>query len=203
VISGLQAIWIPNAFQTQAARPGFPSLALPVVNADTTQAGVFPGAVASLYGQNLVAGNVQVTLNDIPVTVQFAGANQINFIVPANFPTGPATLRLNNGLVSAYPVLVQINEAPPVIVDASTASNTSGDVLNVLVTGLPQWVAVNPSRLRVTAGGIDLPAPQVSSLANGVVQLQFPLKQTFSASPVSIQVWVDGSAAAPFLLTIR
>ena len=88
VISGFQVITQPAAFQTQPARTGLPFLALPIVNADPTQATIYAGSVASISGQNLATGNVQLTLNGAPVQIQSVSPQQINFLVPAGLPVG-------------------------------------------------------------------------------------------------------------------
>ena len=155
VISGFQVIAQPGAFQTLPARLGLPFIGLPVVNADPTQQTIYPGSIASLYGLNLAlsATSAKVTLNDVPVVLQPGGvsATQINFFVPANFPTGPATLKLNNGSQDAFPVIVQIDIQPPAIAAVNNQSNLplNGssvgvlDILNVIVTGLDPGVLTN------------------------------------------------------------
>src|SRR5208337_420244 len=92
LISGFQVITEPGAFQTLPAKAGLPFLFLPVINADLSQATIYPGSIASIYGQNLAAGAVQLTLsnvqaqNNVPVLPQFVGPQQINFFVPLGFP---------------------------------------------------------------------------------------------------------------------
>src|SRR5207302_1849525 len=126
VVSGLQVATSSLAFQTQSARPGFPFVSLPVVNADPGQQTIYPGTLASITGQNLsVGGSALVTLNDIPVTVQSATGNQIFFQIPANFPTGLATLKLVSGGFAAFPVTIEIDNAPPTIVALTNNSNVA------------------------------------------------------------------------------
>ena len=215
VVSGLQVI--PNAgiFQTQTARAGFPFIALPLVNADLTQQTVYPGSIVTIYGLNLASSTapVQLTLNDIPVQLQFSSPSQVNFFIPAGFPTGPATLRLNNGSIAAFPVIVQVNAPPPIITGVSTVSNVSlasisttvgaGDVLNILATGLDPTVTDNPGRLHVMVSGIDMPVQQIFSLGNGVWQIQIVLTQSFGSVQAPVVVSVDGSSSAPFLIASR
>ena len=211
VISGLQVVSGQASFQTQPAQQGFPFLGLPIVNADQTQSTIFPGSIASIYGLNLSVGTAHVTLNDAPVTLQFAGPNQINFVVPAGFPLGPATLRLNNGVSNAFPVLVQIDSPPPAIVGVTSLSGTSiagmalsaSEVLNVLVSGLHAAAVADPSRIRVSAGGFDLPLQQIAPMANGVYQLQVVLNHQFGNIQVALLVSVDGSHGSPVTITAR
>jgi uncharacterized protein (TIGR03437 family) len=212
VVSGLQVMSAPGAFQIQAARPALPLIALPIVNNDASQQTIYPGSVAAIYGQNLATGgNAQVTLNDVPVAVQFAGPGQVNIAIPAGFPTGPATLRLTNAGQSASPVVVQIDTPPPVIAGVTNVSNVSiagtganvGDVVNLLVNGLDAATAANQNRLRVTVSGVEMTILGVAPLANGVYQVQFLLGRSFGGSAVPVMLWVDGSSSAPFNLTVR
>jgi uncharacterized protein (TIGR03437 family) len=215
VISGLQVLANAGTFQTQAARPGFPFIGLPIVNGDPSQQTIYPGAIASIFGLNLatVPASVQVTLNDIPVAIQFASTSQINFTIPAGFPTGPATLRLNNGTVQAFPVIVPINAPPPAITGVSSMSNLSlvaagvtvgaGDVVNVLATGLDPTVTENLSRLHVMVSGIDMPVQQVLPVSNGTYQIQIVLIQSFGGGQAPVTVSVDGSSSAPYFIAVR
>jgi uncharacterized protein (TIGR03437 family) len=41
-----------------------------------------PGAIATLFGENLSGGNLQVTFDDFPATVFYSDAGQINLLVP-------------------------------------------------------------------------------------------------------------------------
>jgi uncharacterized protein (TIGR03437 family) len=211
VISGFQVVTQPFAFQTQAANPSLPSIGLPVVNAVPTQQTLYPGAIAAIYGTNLALSPTaaQVTLNNVPVQIQFASPAQINFLVPAGFPAGPATLNLNNGSVNAFPVIVQIGNPPPTITGVTNVSgvpidtgNPAGasDILNVLVTGLDPAVPANPSSLQVTVSGISMPVLAIAPASNGQFQIQIILAQSFTGAQVPLAVSVDGSSGAPFLL---
>ena len=213
VISGLQVMSQPFAFQTQAALAGLPVIALPVVNGDPNQQTIYPGSVATIYGQNLMltSSGLQLTLNDSPVAIQFAGAGQINFVVPANMPVGPAYLKLNNGAQAAFPVVVQIDNPPPSIVGITNVSSVSllnsgaasGDLVSLTVVGLDATVLNNLSRLRITVGGVDMPVLMVSPQGGNTYQIQFTLRQSFGGNQVPVQVWVDGSGSQPVMLTVR
>jgi len=217
VISGFQVITQPGAFQTQPARPGLPFIGLPVVNSDPNQQTIYPGSFASIYGLNLGVSSsaVLLTLNDVPITPQSVrpDGGQINFLVPLGFPTGPATLKLNNGSQDAFPVKVQIDSPPPAIAAVNNQSNQplngstvgSGDILNVVVTGLDPAVLNNQSRVQVTVSGVTMPIfPNgISSIGNGQFQIEFILTQGFGGTQVPLMVWVDGSSSQPFNITVR
>jgi uncharacterized protein (TIGR03437 family) len=214
VVSGFQVVTQPFAFQTQAVNPNLPSIGLPIVNAVPAQQTVYPGAIAAIYGSNLALSPTaaQVTLNNVPVQIQFASAAQINFVIPTGFPTGPATLNLNNGSASAFPVLLQIANAPPTITNVMNVSGVPlsagssagmGDVLNVMVTGLDPTVPANPSRLQVTVSGISMTVLGIAPASNGQFQLQIILTQSFAGAQVPLAVSVDGSSGAPFTIVVR
>jgi uncharacterized protein (TIGR03437 family) len=52
--------------------------------------GLYPGALLTLYGFDLAAQSVQVTVNGTPAPILFAGANQINIQVPFENFNDPA-----------------------------------------------------------------------------------------------------------------
>jgi uncharacterized protein (TIGR03437 family) len=214
VVSGFQVVTQPFAFQTQPVNPSLPSIGLPIVNAVPTQQTVYPGAIAAIYGSNLALSPTaaQVTLNSVPVQIQYASAVQINFVIPAGFPTGPATLNLNSGFASAFPVLLQIGNPPPAISTVTnvsgvplSASNSAGtsDILNVMVSGLDPTVPASPSRLQVTVSGIAMPVLGITPAANGQFQIQIILTQSFAGAQVPLAVSVDGSSSAPFTIVVR
>jgi uncharacterized protein (TIGR03437 family) len=214
VVSGFQVVTQPVAFQTQAVNPSLPSIGLPIVNAVPAQQTVYPGAIAAIYGSNLALSPTaaQVTLNNVPVQIQFASPAQINFLIPGGFPIGPATLNLNNGSASSFPVILQIGNPPPTIIGVTNVSGvplgagnsaSASDILNVLVAGLDPAVEGNPSRLQVTVSGITMPVLEIAPASNGQFQIQIILTQSFAGAQVPLAVAVDGTSSAPFAITVR
>jgi uncharacterized protein (TIGR03437 family) len=214
VVSGFQVVAQPFAFQIQAVNPSLPSIGLPIANAVPTQQTLYPGAIAAIYGSNLAVlpTSAQVTLNNQPVQILYASAAQINFVIPAALSTGPATLNLNNGLASAFPVILQIGNPPPAITGVTNVSGVTldashsagmGDILNVLVAGLDPAVPGNPSRLQVTVSGISMTVLEIAPAPNGLFQIQIILTQSFAGAQVPLAVSVDGSSSAPFPITVR
>ncbi len=213
VISGLQVIPLPGAFQTQTARAGLPFIGLPIVNADPTQLTIYPGSIASIYGLNLAVGTTGagLKLNDQTVQLQFVSPTQINFFVPPGFPTGAATLKVNNGSQDAFPVIVQIDSQPPAIAQVTNQSNLPlngasvgvGEILNVLVNGLDSAVVTNQGRVQVTLSGVSMPVLGITPAANGQFQIQCIVTQSFGGAVVPLMVWVDGSSSQPSSITVR
>ena len=215
LIAGFEVMNQANAFQVLAKNPSLPVVTA-VINGNTAQPTIYPGSIVSIYGVNLAASpaNVQVTLNDQPVTLQPGGVlpTQINFFLPANFPIGPATLKVNNGSLAANPIAVQIDVAPPTIQSATNASGvpydalhfaTVLDVVNVYVSNLDPGVLTDPGRVQVMLNGQSMPVQSIAPAANGQVQIQFVLNQSFGGAPVNLEVLVDGSSSAPAMITVR
>jgi uncharacterized protein (TIGR03437 family) len=147
----------------------------------------------------------------------------VNFIVPAGFPTGAATLVVSNGLAATAPVMLQIDGPAPAInagavinaagvtLDAATAANP-GDILNVQITNVDPSVASAPGRVQVRISGVRMPVLGVTQItaaatgqpaSSGVLQVQFADTQSFGDSPVPLVVSVDGSAGAAVTITAR
>jgi hypothetical protein len=116
--------------------------------------------------------------------------------------------------VSAFPVLIQVDTAPPPIVQVTNLSNAvlsgsatvtagSGDVINVVVSGLDPGVIANQSRLQVTVGSVSMPVLGINSGSNGQNVIQVLLNQSFNGNQVPVAVWVDGSSAPAATITVR
>jgi uncharacterized protein (TIGR03437 family) len=228
VISGFQVL-PPANFTIQQATGTLPTLALPVYNAVTYAVTLHAGDYASVFGSGLALGSAGtvVTLNGAAVPVVYASSNQVNFVVPAGFASGPATLVVNNGLAvssgsaSTAPVLLQIDGPPPIVgtvanavgiaLDANTAANP-GDILSVAVTNVDPSVAGAPNRVQVRISGVLMtvlgvtqttasPAGQPASTA--VLQIQVADVQSFGGSQVPLVVSVDGSPSTAVTITAR
>jgi Carboxypeptidase regulatory-like domain/Matrixin len=215
VISGFAVVAQASAFQVLPKNPSLPVISA-VGNANTAQQTVYPGVFASVYGVNLAnsPSTVQVTLGDQPMTLQPGGVlpGQVNFLIPANFPTGAAILRLNNGNATANPIVVQIDVPPPTIQNVTNASGVaydathpafSQDVVSVYVSSLDPTVLANPGRLQITINGQSMPVQSLTPAANGQTQITFVLTQSFGGVLVNLAVVVDGSSSVPFPLTVR
>ncbi|HTS62850.1 MAG TPA: IPT/TIG domain-containing protein [Candidatus Acidoferrales bacterium] len=208
VISGFQVMSQPNSFQILPAIAGRPVISA-AVNSNVSQQTLYPGSFVTVYGLNLTNG--QVTLNDNSIPVQFTSAGQINFTIPAGFPTGLAVLKVTAGGNTASPVLLEIDAPPPNIL---TVTNASGvpydathfagpqDVVNVVVAGLDPTVVNNPNRVQISLGSL-LIAPSILPSGNGQFQLQFVMPQSFGGVPVPLSVVVDGSASLSYMITVK
>jgi uncharacterized protein (TIGR03437 family) len=207
VISGFQVAAQPGAFELLPRDSRQPAIAL-VANGVPTQATIYPGGYATIYGSNLAVSGVtpRITLNEVAAWVEYYSPTQINLVVPADLPTGPATLKLDTGAGNALPLVVQIAPPPPVIgsvknssgqpLDAEHAAFT-GEMLAIQVTGLDGAVLANPGRLRVTLGGVEMKVAKILELGDGLFEIQIELTGTLPAGSAPLAVWVDGSSSAP------
>jgi len=213
VISGFQVNAQQNAFQISAAVPDLPVVEPVLVNAVWVPSGVYPGATVSLSGLNLGGTKTTVTINSLSATILNASATQISLVIPAKLQPGPAILRLNNGTTSAYPVVVTIVPAPPSISTVQDVSNVNisstnpahpGDILNVQVTGLAAHDAsVAPGRVKITAGGDNIPAGSVTEVNGTAWLIQFTLDQAVpTGDQVPLTVSIDGKTSLPAYISI-
>jgi uncharacterized protein (TIGR03437 family) len=220
VISGFEVYEQPLGFQVRAANPALPVLDLPVPNAFAPlQNSLYPGATASLYGQNLAAatGTSTLLLNGVNAQILYASPTQINFVIPVGVPTGPAVLTLNNGAMRAYPVVLQIDPSPPAIESAGSPGGTTlaasqtaapGDTITLTVTlatpAMAAAVVAAPSRIAITEGGVNIPAFTIQEAQDGSGDLliQFALTATVTGQQVPVTVSLDGDLSMPFFINV-
>jgi uncharacterized protein (TIGR03437 family) len=216
VISGFQVASQPGGFQMQPANLSLPFVGLPIANGNPNQAALYPGASASIYGLRLSTGanSTQVFLNDQSVPVLYSSPTQVNFSIPANFPTGLASVTLNNGSAVSPPVDMGITNTPPVIqqiVNSSgqlNSANTAaiGQVLMAILSNVDPTVVNDPTAVQVTLSGTPtsatvlsvLPGPQASQ-----VTVSFVVTQSFGGASVPVVVSVDGAPSNPYAVIVQ
>jgi uncharacterized protein (TIGR03437 family) len=220
VISGFQVASQPSAFQVLPPNFNLPTPALPVYNAVNYATVLHDADYGSIFGSNLAVSptSAQVSLNGVAVPVLYAAPTQINFQIPVGFPVGPATLQVTNGATSAFPVYLQIDRAPAVIVvppagsAATPLSNASGgpveavnpgDVVNVQVTNVDPGIVTSPNRVQVKISGVPMAVSSVTAEGSGVYQIQFAVTQSFAGWQVPLVVSVDGSPSLAIQITAR
>ena len=214
VISGFQIFSQPGGFHTISGDADLPIVEPTLINGIWLPSGVYPGSIASLFGLNLGGPSTRITINDQPVTLIYSSPVQINLIIPATLRPGPAILRLNNGSRDAFPVVISIDATPPVITAIANASNASGapahgtqpgDELNLLVTGIaPPSSPVDPQRVHVIVGGLDIPAAVVSAADNGAFQVRITLPASVTTGQrVPITISIDGKTSLPLYIAIN
>jgi uncharacterized protein (TIGR03437 family) len=215
VFTGFQLSEQPFSLQVTAANPRLPVIAVPLTNTQGLS-GIYAGTMVTLTGSNLVAGGGggTLTLADQPVQILFASSNRIDFMVPGALPPGPALLKLNNGVDTALPVVVEIDPPPPQIVGLFSAANAAldtshpanaGDIVTVWLSNLDPAVAAAPGRVHMSEGNADLTALSIAPVAGqpNLYQVTFVLSPVVSGPQITVAVALDGSASAPVLLAVR
>jgi uncharacterized protein (TIGR03437 family) len=215
VISGFQVAEQTAGFQVAAPNSNLPIIGLPVPNAFYPLLNsLYPGAIASIYGQNLQAGEASpaITLAGQSAQILYASPSQINFVVPVGVPTGPAVLTFQNGAFEAYPLVLQIDPPPPVIVsavDAGVALGGSqaaapGDTITLAATGMDPAVLAAPSRVGVAEAGVSIPGLTIQQAQDGSNDLlvQFTLSASIAGQQVPVTVSLDGDLSMPFFINI-
>ena len=141
----------PSVTINAAARPAFSPAS--VLNAASLTAGIVPGGIASVFGANMGGTNARVFLNGRPATVLFANAGQVNFVVPADVPTGTAQLAVQVGNVTSTAASIAVLPVQPgIFFDSATGFGAisvagtgqltldrpaqAGDSLEIYATGL-------------------------------------------------------------------
>ncbi len=212
VISGFQVYEQPLGFQVTPANPIVPVIALPVANAFyPVQNSLYQGAIASLYGQQLASptGTPNITVAGQSAQILYSSPTQINFVIPSGVPVGPAVLALSG----AFPVVLQIDPPPPVILSALSAAGVVPDASNpaapgnsitLTVSGLDPAVISNPSRVAITEGGVNIPAftMQQAQDNSGNLLIQFALTASVTGQQVPVTVSLDGDLSMPFYVTV-
>ncbi len=210
VISGFQIATQSGSFQLEPANASAPFVFLPIINNNTSQPFLAPGAVAAIYGRGLAASpnSTVVMLNGQPAQVLFASPVQVDFVIPPNFPTGLVPLTVNNGAATSPPVELEVDTAQPVIqqvtdsgqmLNAAAGSASPGDTLVTTVSNVPASVAGNSSQVQVTLSGVPMAVLEVSPGPQaGTVLVSFVVNQSFGASTVPVVVTVDGVASSGY-----
>jgi uncharacterized protein (TIGR03437 family) len=213
VISGFQVYEQALGFQVVPAIPSLPVISLPVTNLYyPKQNSLYPGCIASLYGQNLegATSSPAISLAGKPAQILYTSPTQINFVVPVGVSTGPAVLSLQG----AFPIVVRIDPPPPVIVGAASVAGASlgatqnaapGDTITLIVTGLDvQAVLSTPSRVAVAEGGVSIPVFTIQQAQDnsGDLLVQFVLTASVTGQQVPVTVSLDGDLSMPFYIDI-
>lgn len=214
--SGFQFATAPAAFQIAANVSDLPAPYPVLFNGLPGLTGSYAGAIVSLYGANLAAPDAtpSVTIGGRAATLLYSSASQINLVIPANLPTGPAQMIVNNGVLSDA-VVVNIN-APPAEIAAVQSSTGAyiyganpadlGQTLIVTLTNFGTGGAIAPSRVQVGVGGIAHNASQVTSVQVGQVTYYQVYFQLNANDPVGaaepLIVYLDGLSSLPAAIPV-
>ena len=216
VSTGLQLLSIPQAFLITAAPAKLVAMTPPVMNAATNTVGAPAGGTALVNVPNLTAasGAVALTVGGQAAAVLSAANGQVTFQVPANLPLGPAVVQMQTQAGDAVaPIVMSITPPPPaisavysapsVVADSSHPAHP-GNIIGVLVSGLPAAVlTADPSTVKLTVSGVDIPAFSTGSLGNGTL-IQAVLPSTVATgAQVPLTVSYAGLVSAPVQIPIQ
>jgi uncharacterized protein (TIGR03437 family) len=215
VVNGFQIGIAPAGFQINAPVAGQPE-AIPVLtNAAPGLTGSYAGATVTLSGSNLTTGtaNPVITIGGQTAAVVSASATQVTFQIPSSLASGPATLLLNNGTTTAYPVLVNI-DTPPAGINAiqnalgnyitSTSVAHPGDELIVSLSNFaPDGQTIPAGTVQVGVGGVMHSVLTITNPVSGLYQVSFLLnanEQTGPAQP--LVVYFNGRSSYPATIPV-
>ena len=216
LINGLQILNQPGGFQLQAVNPRQLFLPAPANS-------LIAGSITTLtLGGIPSSGPITVTVANLlsqaaAVTVPVIGTNgnQIVIQLPSNLAPGPVVVRVQSGADAAFPIVLTVDAPPPanaqiggvlvapgLQIDPVNRPARVGDMLIVLVTGLPDGPP--PSRVTVNLAGIEHQPAQVSPFGNAM-QLQFVVLPTVTNTNgvAPLYVTVDGTRTSVYNLPLR
>ena len=215
VFSDFQMATATAGFHLTTQVNGLPAPIPTLTNAVQGLTGAYAGAIVSLYGTNLVAANASpgVTFNGEAAPILFSSATQINLQIPADIPSGPATLNLFNGALNAYPLAVNIDTPPATITGIQNTVGNSigasfpavqGDLLTVSLSGFaPNGTVVTPGQVQVAVNGLSHPVLSVVQSAPGVFQVSFLLNQNEpTGNTQSLIVYLNGRSSYPVTIPV-
>lgn len=212
VTTGLETAVLPFGFQIRPANSTVPVLSPAVVNAATGQALVCAGCtqVMTLGNFSIMSAisGVTITVGGEPATLLGADDSKVTFQTPTGLAAGPAILTLQTGSISAQPIVVMIEPAPPVVRSlGDTGFATPGDTVTMMASGLDDSGAeILPSRVTVTVGGVQHSVFGIAGAADqpGVHQIQFVLSESVTpGDEVPLILSFDGRISAPATIVVR
>jgi uncharacterized protein (TIGR03437 family) len=215
VLSGFQIATASAAFQVTAPVPGRPAAVPLLFNGISGLTGSYAGAVVSMYGRNLAASNAAPVLQIAGKTalIEYASPGQINFQIPSDLPPGLALLTLNNGVLNALPVVVNIDATPAGIGAIQRVSGAyiyaghPGMLGETLIVSLDNFAPPNSTvalnRVQVGVGGVLRAPTKIVAATPAVFQVWFPLTAADSTgSSVQVVVYLDGRSSYPAQIPI-
>jgi len=209
VISGFQLATSLAGFQIAPAVNGQPSVIPLLTNNLPGLTGAYSGAAVNFSGVNLIAGpnaTPSVNIGGQPAGILSVSATQIVLQIPVGLPSGPAVLALNNGVVSAFPVLVSIDAQPASILSVSNSAGVidnihpahQGDLILLTLPGLAPTGSI-----QVGVSGFLHNTLPVTQLTPATYQVSFLLSPTEPVGPVQqVIVYVDGRSSYPVSIPV-
>jgi hypothetical protein len=213
LVTGLHVLQQRDFFRVLPGVPNLLNMSASVTNAATSLEGVPSGGTAqvALTGFGGSTAGWILTVSNQNAAILSVNFNVMTFQVPAGLPVGPAIVRLTTPGGEAFPIVMNIDSAAPMIsqarFDTGTAVETTnparpGDLIALTVYGLGD---VQPAGVRVNVGGTDHP---VISIAAGpqpgstIVTFRF-VSSLLGGNVVPVTLAVDTRVSAPYNLPVR
>lgn len=210
VLNGLRLSSQSGALQVTSAKSGW--ISVPA----TASGGLIAGNSATVQVNGLAINGLsplQLTVNDRPAQVLGVDGSLVTFSVPAGIAPGVAVLKLQSGADSALPIAIPVVQQQAVVSSVTagfgvqiTAERPAryGELMNMLITGLPENLAPAGSQPRITLniGGIEH-RPLTVNPSGSFLQLQFTIQTLVAQGNQPVLVTVEGANVAPFTLPVR
>jgi uncharacterized protein (TIGR03437 family) len=211
-IAGSQSIPLSLTVTAAAATPApAPAVAVSSVTdaADFHAGPVAPGSLAAVFGNNLGGQNVSVTFNNMPATLLYTGAQQINVrIPPALSGQSSATLVVTVDSVSSAPFSVPLTAVAPAIftpgvlnqdntLNSPTNPAQLGSVLQIFGTGMPDSGGVFSVTIQNRGNLVPLYAGAAPGLP-GLQQVNVAVPADLQAGNANLTICVMGAGNQPY-----
>lgn len=204
-----------SAFGTIASVTGQPEPVPTLTNSIVGLNGAYPGAQVVLNGSALSTGSSSaITIGGISTQVLVISPNEVTLTLPQSLTPGPTALVVNNGKLSSFPVLVNIDPLPSPIVAVQTPDGTylspsqPAHLGNTVIVTLQNFGSsgstIAASRIQISLGGVSHPAASVAQSA-GFTQVSFQIGSGDPTSPDAIEelvVYLDGHSSYPAYIPV-
>jgi uncharacterized protein (TIGR03437 family) len=155
-----------------------------------------------------------VTFNGQVADVLYASPYQINLTLPSGLAPGLATLLVNNGSMSSYPVVVTVNPPEAVITSlqldqgptlATGTSVFAGESVDAFLTGFgTPGETISPSQVQVNLNGANYPVTAVTQVpGSSVFEVTFPIPATVApGQQIPLVIFLNGLSSAQSSISI-
>jgi hypothetical protein len=204
LMSGFALATAPGGFTLTPPISGLPTPVPVLTNTVSGLTGAYAGASVTLAGTWLSTNSSVppiVTIGGVQATVTAWTQTQLSVVIPASLPAGPATFVVNNGQVSSYTELVNIDAAPAGIDAIQRADGAYiysaqpahiGDNLVVTLSNFTPG-----SSVQIGVGGVLLNPTAVNQIGS-YTQIAFTVSKSVpTGSSDQFVVYNDGMSSYP------
>jgi uncharacterized protein (TIGR03437 family) len=182
---------------------------VPVINAVLNAASfaavpAVPGSLSTVIGSALLGKNVSATFNNLPATILYTDAKQINLLVPAGLsPNGSAQLVVTVDGIASVPKAVTLSAFAPAIF-AGVALNQDSTINSIQSPADPSSIVVvfatglsGSGHLSARVHDLDIDAPYYAGPAPGfpgVQQVNISIPASLHSMTTDLSVCGDDSS---------